>query len=128
MDRPTDLSEGYYYALDDRYEFRVNVINHVDPSYRDRLEAQICEAFDSPSDHIKYMRIVWRNIEIDYMDGLKDSFDLCCTFGEYFVRIYGDDKFLQSMMYPSRVEEFTGLSMDEILDNWVVDMGNPEND
>ena len=119
---------AYYYALDDRYEFRVNVINHVDPSYRDRLEAQIGEAFDSPSDHIKYMRIGWRNIEIDYMDGLKDSFDLCCTFGEYFVRIYGDDKFLQSMMYPSRVEEFTGLSMDEILDNWVVDMGNPEND
>ena len=119
---------AYYYALEDRYEFRVNVINHVDPSYRDRLEAEIGEAFDDPSDHIKYMRIGWRNIDIDYVDGLKNSFDLCCTFAEYFVRTYGEDMFLQSMMHPSRVEEFTGHSMDEIVDAWVVDMGNPEND
>ena len=74
------------------------------------------------------MRIGWREIERDYIDGLKNSFDLCCTFAEYFVRIYGEDMFLQSMMYPSRVEEFTGHSMDEIVDAWVVDMGNPEND
>lgn len=119
---------AYYYALEDRYEFRVNVINHVDPSYRDRLEAEIGEAFDETSDHIKFMRIEWRKTERDYVDGLKNSFDLCCTFAEYFVRTYGEDMFLQSMMHPSRVEEFTGHSMDEIVDAWVVDMGNPEND
>ena len=92
------------------------------------MEAQIGEAFDSPSDHIKYMRIGWRNIDIEYIDGLKDSFDLCCTFAEYFVRTYGEDMFLQSMMYPSRTEEFTCHSMDEIVEDWIVDMQNPEND
>ena len=119
---------AYYYALEDRYEFRVNVINHVDPSYRDRLESKLGEAFDAPSDHIKFMRIEWRNIDIEYIHGLKNSFDLCCTFAEYFVRTYGEDVFLQSMMYPSRVEEFTGCSMDEIVDDWVVDMREPAND
>lgn len=119
---------AYYYTIGERYEYRVSIIDNVDPDYRDRLEEMIGEAYDEPSDYIKFMRIGWRETENDYIIYLKNKNDLCSAFGEYFVRIYGEDVFLKSMLYPSRVEEFTGRSMDEIVDDWVVDMRNPEND
>lgn len=119
---------AYYYTVGQRYEYRVNIINHVDSSYRERLEAMIGEAYDEPLDYIKFVRIGWRETGNDYIYYLKNKHDLCSAFGEYFVRIYGEDIFLKSMMYPSRVEELTGLSMDEIVEDWVVDMGNPQND
>ena len=59
---------------------------------------------------------------------LKGNYDLSCAFGEFFVRTYGEDAFLNSMMHPSKVEDFTGVSMDEIVDLWITDMRNPEND
>ena len=119
---------AHYYTVGQRFEYRINVINNVDPSYRDRLEAKLGEAYDEPSDYIKILRIEWRENEREYVYYLKGNNDLSCTFGEFFVRTYGEDVFLNSMMYPSRVKEFTGLSMDEIIDAWIADMCNPEND
>lgn len=119
---------AHYYTVGQRFEYRINWINNVDPSYRDRLEAKLGEAYDEPSDYIKFLRIEWRENEREYVYYLKGNNDLSCTFGEFFVRTYGEDVFLNSMMYPSRVEEFTGLSMDEIIDAWIADMRNPEND
>lgn len=119
---------AYFYTVGQHFEYRLNVINNVDPSYRNRLEAKLGEAYDEPSDYIKFLRIEWRANEREYVYSLKGNYDLSCTFGEYFVRTYGEDVFLNSMMYPSKVEEFTGLSMDEIIDAWIADMRNPEND
>ena len=76
-----------------RYEYRVNIINNVDPDYRDRLEVMIGEAYDEPLDYVKFMRIRWRETENDYIFYLKNKYDLCSAFGEYFVRIYGEDVF-----------------------------------
>lgn len=119
---------AHYYTVGQRFEYRINVINNVDPSYRDRLEAKLGEAYDEPSDYIKFLRIEWRENEREYVYSLKDNYDLACTFGEFFVRTYGEEVFLNAMMYPSRVKEFAGLSMDDIIDAWIADMGNSEND
>lgn len=119
---------AYYYSVGQPFEYRINIINNVDPSYRETLEAYIGEAYDEPSDFIKFLRIGWRESTLEYVPYLKRNYDLACTFGEFFVRTYGEEIFLNSMMYPSRVEEFTGSSMDEIIDEWIADMRNPEND
>lgn len=119
---------AHYYTVGQRYEYRHNFIKNVDPSYRERLEANIGEAYDEFSDYIKLLRIEWRKQELEYVYYLKGNYDLACAFGEYFVRTYGDDIFLNSMMYPSRVKEFTGFTMDEIVDAWIADMRNLAND
>ena len=120
---------AYYFTVAEKYEFRVNVIKNVDPSYRERLDERLGEAYDEPSDYIKFLRIAWRDEENPkYKYYLQDSNDLCSAFGEYFVRTYGDDAFLNSMLYPSQVGAFTGKTMDEIVDDWCIDMENPEND
>lgn len=119
---------AHYYTVGQRFEYRLNYIINVDSSYRDRLEAKLGEAYDEPSDYIKFLRIDWRENEREYVYYLKGNNDLSCTFGEFFVRTYGEEVFLNSMMHPSKVEEFTGLSMDEIIDAWVADMRDPEND
>ena len=119
---------AHYYTVGQRFEYRINYINNVDPSYRSRLEAKLGEPYDEFSDYIKFLRIEWRNNEREYVYYLKGNNDLSCTFGEFFVRTYGEDAFLNSMMHPSKVEDFTGVSMDEIVDLWITDMRNPEND
>lgn len=119
---------AHYYTVGQRFEYRLNVINNVDPSYRNRLEAKLGEAYDEHFDYIKFLRIEWRVNEREYIYYLKDNNDLSCTFGEFFVRTYGEDVFLNSMMYPSKVKEFTGVSMDDIIEAWIADMRNPEND
>lgn len=119
---------AYYYCVGQQFEYRLNIINNVDPSYGESLEAMLGEAYDEPIDYIKFMRIGWREDGREYVPYLKRSNELACTFGEYFVRIYGEEIFLNSMMYPSRVEEFTGTSMDDIVAAWCVDMLDPAND
>lgn len=119
---------AYYYTVGQAYEYRLNIIKNVDPSYRERLEARLGEAYDDPSDYIKFMRIGWRENEREYVYYLKSDNSLCSAFGEYFVRTYGEDVFLNSMLYPSQVKTFTGKTMDEIVDDWCLDMQNPAND
>lgn len=119
---------AYYYTVGRDYEYRLNIINNVDSSYRQRLETTLNEAYDNPDDTIKLLRIVCRNEELPYIYHLKTDNSLCSAFGEYFVRTYGEEAFQNSMLFPSHVKEFTGKSMDQIVDEWCIDMENPEND
>lgn len=120
---------AYYYTLGHQYEYRVNVIKYVDPDYGKRLERRLGEPYDEPSDYIKFLRIAWRDPESPkYLYSLKTTHDLCSAFGEYFVRTYGEEAFLNSMLAPSKVKEYTGKSMNAILDDWCVDMADPAND
>lgn len=40
------------------------------------------------------------------------------SFGGYFAELYGDAALIECMIYPERTVERTGLTLDEIVDNW----------
>ena len=118
---------AYYFTLGEPYERRLNYINHVDASYRERLESTIGEAYDEPSDYVKLMRILSRTEE-KYQYHLKTSNALCSAFGAYFVRVYGEEAFVQTMLHPSAAEALVGQHLKQIIADWCADMENPEND
>ncbi len=66
--------------------------------------------------------------EMSYWAYVKNEYTLRPAFGEYFIRTYGEENFLNSMLSPSRVKEYTGKTMDEIMDDFALDMEIPEND
>lgn len=119
---------AYYFTLGHQYEYRVNVIKYKDPSYADRIKETLGEPYDEPSDYIKFLRVVWRAENENYLYSLKTTHDLCCAFGEYFVRTYGEKNFVNSMLHSSKVKELTGKTMDQIVNDWVEDMRDPAKD
>ncbi len=126
-ERWQDECMAYYFTLGEPYERRLNYINHVDASYRERLESTIGETYDEPSDYVKLMRILSRT-EGKYQYHLKTSNALCSAFGAYFVSVYGEEAFVQTMLHPSAAEALVGQSLKQIIADWCADMENPEND
>ena len=119
---------AYYFTLGHQYEYRVNVIKYKDPGYADRIKETLGEPYDEPSDYVRFLRIVWRAENEDYLYHLKTEHNLCSAFGEYFVRTYGEDAFVNAMVHASEVKEITGKTMKEIVNDWVEDMRDPTKD
>ena len=80
--------------------------------------------------HIPMIPIVWpQNREApESLDYLISEYALRPVFGEYFVRTYGEDVFLDWVLAPSKSKALTGKTVDEIVDDWCADMDIPEND
>ena len=117
-----------YYTLAGAFEQRKLISTSGQGASIELIESLIGQAYDEPSDEVRFIRCALRTEDVQYLSFLKTNYQACAAFGEYFVRAYGENVFLNSMMYPSRVEEFTGLSMDEVVEAWIADMRNPEND
>lgn len=117
-----------YYTVAADYEKLLHYMDNVDPDYREIVERRIGEAYDEPSDYIKFLRVAWRERDINYLQYIKSGSELGSAFGEFFVRTYGEEAFQKSMFRPSNAAEYTGFLMDDILDQWTQDMQNPEND
>ncbi len=125
---------AYYYgstlsSFEDAFLYNEN----IDSTFLSRMEEKLGEAYDEPADYIRLIRINAREVDPQYLSnwggsGTDSAHSLKIAFGEYFVRMYGEKAFLNSMMYPSRVEEYTGKTMDEIMDDWEADMADPEMD
>ncbi len=93
------------------------------------IEELIEEEFDGPEDQLKLARRLarrWQDHPYPYY--LKTEYLLRSAFGDYFVRTYGQETFLDSMLQPSKVKEFTGKTMDEIVDDWCMDVDEPTKD
>lgn len=120
---------AHYYTVAADFEDYCLIGRNEDPDRIDAIEALIGEDYDEPSDYIKFVRAVIRkreNVQFPYY--LKTEYILCPAFGEYIVRIYGEETFLDCMLAPSKAKELTGKTIDEIVDDWCLDMQNPEND
>ena len=117
---------AYYYSLGMAFELDYLRGTNADPDWMAGVEALIGEPFDEPMDHIRYLRKSLRREEnVSYRYYLQTENLVCGAFGEYFVRIYGEEAFLQSMLTPSRVQEITGRTMDEIVEAFCLDMADP---
>lgn len=120
---------AHYFTVSSAYEDYLLYATKVDPDFMDTLKYVLREAYDEPSDYIKYLRRIMRYEENpQYQYYLKYYNDLCPAFGEYFVRTYGEETFINCMLAASKTEEYTGKTMDQILEDWCADMADPSND
>lgn len=120
---------AHYYAMAGGFEDYCLIGANADPERLDAIEKLIGEDYDEPSDYIKFTRKVIRKREnVQYPYYLKTEYILCPAFGSYFICTYGEETFLDCMLAPSKVKELTGKTMDEIIDDWCLNMEDPAND
>lgn len=118
---------AYYLTLGERFEMQY--LNFTANGLLAGAEERIGEPYDEYLDYVKLMRINMRlNENVQYEFYLKYYNDLCSCFGEYFVRTYGEELFLDCMLHPSQTGELTGKTLEQIVDDWSADMADPAND
>ncbi|MBQ5977059.1 MAG: hypothetical protein IJL51_02890 [Oscillospiraceae bacterium] len=118
------------FALPVEYEAFYRSYLLAEPEIRAKWTEKLGKDFEGPEDYIRYLRIVCRTEELPhpYKYYLISEYALRPVFGEYFVRTYGEDVFLDWVLAPSRSKALTGKTVDEIVDDWCADMDMPEND
>lgn len=118
---------AYYLTLGERFEMQY--LNWTANGLLEKAEERIGEAYDEYLDYVKFMRISMRmNEDVQYRYYLKYYNDLCSSFGEYFERTYGMETFLDCMLHVSKTEELTGKTLEQIVEDWCVDMADPAKD
>ncbi len=121
---------SYYYA-GDHYEIMLRYANVIPEYSEEEIISRIGRILEEPSDYICLLRVLYREMEDpQYHFSLESDSGVGykCAFGEYFVRTYGEEAFINSMLQPLQAEEYTGKTLDEIIEDWSVDMANPEMD
>ena len=103
-----------YYSLEAAYEWRCLVYSNS----LDYLEEFIGQPYDEPSDELLVTH--WTLLASDKKPAfwLKTDFSAGSLFGDYFVQNYGEDAFRACMLAPSKTQEITGVSLDQIVDDW----------
>ena len=119
-----------YYELPADFEAVSVQIRQMDPSELAAFEEAIGKAWEDVPDLIRELRLYYRNTEglKPYKYYLISVYDLRGVFGDYFVRMYGEDVFLEWALHPSEVKRLTGKTTEQIVNDWCADMDNPEND
>ena len=119
-----------YYDLPGDYEITRRYFEKYRPEFLRDFTETTGEAYDDITDYIRLLRIYYRTEEDvkPYRYYLITDYDLRPVFGDYFVRTYGEDVFLEWALHPSRVKQLTGKTNDEIISDWCADMDDPEND
>ena len=117
-----------YYTYPRLYE-----LSHIDYENSHQLslvKKTIGEPYDEPTDYIRLIRTLFRNNdnEYPYKYYVITAYDLREAFGEYFVRTYGEECFIEWLKAPSKVKKLTGRTVDEILDDFCADLDDPKND
>lgn len=118
-----------YYSLPADYETFKSYIN-LYPLVKTELNAFLGKPLEGLSDLIRYYRLFFRETEglKPYKYYLITDYDLRAVFGEYFVRTYGQDVFLEWLLHPSKARQLTGKTTEEIVNDWCADMDDAEND
>ena len=118
-----------YYSLPADFEIFNDYFN-LRPLEKMELKAVLGKSFEGIADYIRYYRLVFRNTEglKPYKYYLITDYDLRAVFGEYFVRTYGEDVFLEWALHPSKARQLTGKTTEEIVNDWCADMDDAEND
>lgn len=119
---------AHYYNMAGEYEQRKIMAAGDGGASIDMIEVLIGQEYDEPCDEVRFVRCALRTEASQYLYFLKENYFACSAFGEYFVRTYGEDGFLACMLHPSETKQITGKTMDEILNDWVVDMQDPSSD
>ena len=113
---------AYYYSMAQDYEDYL-LIDRIEPDLVERIEKRIGESFDEPEDYIKLARISIRGRnDRSYGYYLKTSYNLASPFAEYFVRTYGEEAFHESMLRLSEIQNYTGKTLDEIVEDFFADL------
>ena len=108
-----------YYGASFDFASRIAYAEYVGDSYIDELSYIIGRRYDSVDDEILFQHIM---TVYYYRDKLKYSvtglYDGRLSFGDYFVRTYGEQTFIQCMLVPTRCLSLTGKTMDSVLEDW----------
>lgn len=119
---------AYYYTMDHNYEDYL-LEDKIEPDLVERIEARIGEPFDEPEDYVKLARISIRERnDKSYGYYLKTTYNLVTPFAEYFVRTYGEEAFHESMLSLSEIQSYTGKTLDEIVEDFFIDLDDPNMD
>ena len=114
---------AHYYAVAEHYETYLLIGANADPGRIGDIEALIGEDYNEPADYIKFTRAIARKRgDQPYPYYLETDPLLCPAFGDYFVRTYGEETFLACMLAPSTARARTGKTIDEIVDDFCLDM------
>lgn len=113
---------AHYYSLGKYFEFRRLYASQGDGAILAGIEERIGQPYDEPYDEILFLRACLLLSEESLPYQLKTTFGACSVFGAYFVRTYGEEAFLNSMLFPSKTEEYTGATLDQIVEDWCQDV------
>lgn len=119
---------AHYYNMAGEYEQRKLMATEGGSTSIEMIEALIGQEYDEPYDEVRFVRCALRTEASQYLYFLKGNYFACSAFGEYFVRIYGEDGFLACMLQPSEAKAVTGKTMNDIINDWIVDMQDSSND
>lgn len=119
-----------YYDLPGDYEVTSRYYEQYRPELLQAFKETTGEGYDDIGDYIRLLRIYYRTAEDvkPYRYYLISDYDLRPVFGDYFIRTYGEDVFLEWALHPSKVRQLTGKTNEEIISDWCADMDDPEND
>ena len=119
-----------FYSLPADFEVYYTYINNLSPDSRAAFDEFFGKSFEAVPDLIRELRMYHRNAEglKPYRYYLITVYDLRSVFGDYFVRTYGEEVFLDWALHPSKAKALTGKTTDEIVGDWCEDMDDPDND
>lgn len=123
----TEALSYYYGSLTYQFELRQLYAAHDGGASLEGIEALIGHAYTQPADEILFARKVLVQGDQTLLYYLKTEFVGCIPFGDYFIREYGETAFIESMIAPSKTEQYTGVSLDQIVEDWCGDMTGEEN-
>lgn len=106
-----------YYGKDMTHLFRTNYAAHGAEWSIEALSKLIGEPYDSVQDEILFQNIFTAYTE-DLRFELINRYNVRLSFGDYFVKTYGEKDFVDCMLTPSRAKELTGKDLDTVIDDW----------
>ena len=119
---------AHYYTMAADFETYVLLDANVDSGRIEAIVKLIGEKFNEPSDYIKLTQKTVQNREnVQYTYYLKTEYILCAAFGDYFIQEYGEDAFITGMLEPSNIHTITGKILNEIVNDWCLDMDIQDN-
>ncbi len=110
-----------YYGANMSYVSRVVVSNSGDEEVWtvDLLSDLIGEAYDGAEDEIMVQNILTAYHE-NPRYALISDYDGRMSFGDYFVKTYGEEMFVECMYDIAKTQLLLGVEIDEIIDDWCV--------
>lgn len=119
-----------YYELPVDFEALSAKMRRLGPSSLAYVEEMIGKSWEGIPDFIRYLRLYYRSTEglKPYKYYLITVYDLRGVFGDYFVRSYGEDVFLEWALHPSNAMQLTGRTTEQIVNDWCKDMDDAEKD
>lgn len=113
---------AYYYSLPSAFETRLIWAKNGGGLSLSDLEKIIGQKYDEPSDELLCLRFLIKQDKLPPAYYLKTTNDACSIFADYFIRQYGEEAFFQSMLTPSQTKVLTGVSMEQIVEDWSQDL------